>query len=101
MPMQAGSGEHHFYRLATAPGTDQAKLTAGYHYIGIQAVSWFLQKESSWLSDRMASGTLDMSLAGGQEQYRAALGTYELKGGAKCAPVFDRAVLPDRNYRGG
>jgi hypothetical protein len=49
----------------------------------------------------MASGTLDIKLAGGLEIYQAALGTFELKGGSKTAPVFDRPVLPDRNYRGG
>ena len=49
----------------------------------------------------MASGTLDIVMSGGLEKYQAALGTFELKSGARFAPVFDRSVLPDRNYRGG
>jgi hypothetical protein len=99
--MVAGKGEHRVYPIADPEQTDTGKLTARNHYIGVDAVAWFINKESNWFTDRMAAGTLDIKLAGGAESYQVALGTFALTGGSKTAPVFDRAVLPDRNYRGG
>ncbi len=96
----AGKGEYGVYRIAVQ-GSDTAKLTAGKHYVGIDAMSWYLNKESSFFSDRMASGTLGVQLADGRETYEVALGTFQLSGGNKTAPVFDKPVVPDRNYRGG
>lgn len=100
MPTEAGQGEHHAYRI---PGTspDRTPLTPKQHYLGVDAVAWFINKQGSWFSDRMASGTLDIKIAAGVEHYQAALGTFELKGESRTAPVFDRPVLPDRNYMGG
>jgi hypothetical protein len=80
---------------------DKAKLTARNHYVGIDAVAWYVNKESNWFKDRMASGTFEAKLSSGLENYDVALGTFELKDGSKIAPIFDRAVVPDRNYRGG
>jgi len=99
-PLEAGEGEHRVYRI-TPSSTDHGKLTVRNHYVGVDAVAWYINKESSWFTDRMASGTLDIQLCGGLEKYQAGLGTFQLKGGAKVAPVFDKAVIPDRNYRGG
>lgn len=99
--MEAGMGEHRVYLVQDDVPGDTAKLTARNHYVGVDAVSWFINKQSSWFTDRMASGTLEIKLAGGLESYQVALGTFELKGGNKVAPVFNRPVLPDRNYRGG
>jgi len=99
-PVEAGEGEHRVYRIVPQ-STDRAKLTVRNHYVGVDAVAWYINKEGSWFTDRMASGTLDIQLSGGMEKYQAGLGTFELKGGAKVAPVFDKAVIPDRNYRGG
>jgi hypothetical protein len=101
MPTNAGEGEHHVYRVAGANAEDRDPLQVGRHYIGIDAVAWFINKESGWFHERMASGTLDIVLSGGLEKYQAALGTYELKRGARVAPVFQRPVLPDRNFLGG
>ncbi len=100
MPYEAGKGEHSVYRIAPDPSA-QGGLEREKHYLGIEAVAWFINKESSWFSDRMASGTLDIRVANGLEKYQAALGTFELKGGSRRAPVFDNPVLPDRRYRGG
>jgi hypothetical protein len=100
-PTEAGSGEHHVYRIVPAGTADNIKLTANKHYVGIDAVAWYINKSSGWFTDRLASGTLELRLASGLEKYQAALGTFELKDGAKVAPVFDRPVLPDRNYVGG
>jgi hypothetical protein len=101
MATEAGKGEHHVYRIVLAGSGDTDKLSAGKHYVGIDAVAWFINKQSTWFTDRISSGTLDVKLASGLEKYQAALGTFDLKGGAKYAPVFERPVLPDRNYRGG
>jgi hypothetical protein len=99
--MEAGKGEHRVYPIADNISEDTGKLTARNHYIGVDAVAWFINKQGNWFTDRMASGTLEIKLGGGLERYQVALGTFALDGGSKTAPVFDRAVLPDRNYRGG
>ncbi|MEW6114146.1 MAG: hypothetical protein AB1664_18575 [Thermodesulfobacteriota bacterium] len=101
MVTEAGNGDHHVYLIRPRDPSDQIKLTPGSHYVGVDAVAWFINKKSSWFTDRMASGTLDIRLSNGLEKYQTALGTFELKGGARVAPVFERAVLPDRNYVGG
>ena len=101
MSTEAGEGEHHVYKIVVTKDPNAPKLTAGMHYIGVDAVAWFINEESSWFTDRMASGTLQITLSSGLEQYQAALGTFELKGGAKTAPIFEQPVLPDRNFIGG
>jgi hypothetical protein len=79
---------------------DQTPLTLDKHYLAIDAVSWFVNQESSWFTDKIATGTLSIRIGTG-ESYNVALGVYELKGGAKVAPVFSRPVLPARAFRGG
>lgn len=98
---EAGTGEHRVYSIPDPVPGDTGRLTARSHYIGVDAVAWFINKSNSWFASRMASGTLNIKLAGGLESYQVALGTFALKGGAKTAPVFEKPVLPDRNYRGG
>jgi len=101
MPLEAGMGEHKVYRIMPEMTGDTAQLQARKHYVGVEAVSWYINKKSSWFTKRMASGTLEIKLANGLEKYQVALGTFSLKGGARFAPIFQRPVLPDRNYRGG
>lgn len=98
---EAGHGEHHIYRIVPTTSPNPPVLTPGKHYLGVDAVAWYVNKEGSFFSDRMASGTLQITLSSGQETYHAALGTFELKRGAKTAPVFDQPVLPDRSFLGG
>lgn len=100
-PFEAGKGEYHVYRIRNETPTDSSPLVANQHYLGVDAVAWFVNKQSNWFSDKMASGTLMIDLASGLETYQVALGTFELKEGARTAPVFDNPVLPDRCYRGG
>lgn len=100
MGMEAGKGDHKVYHVNVGE-PDGEVLRRGIHYVGIDAVAWFINKQSGWFEDRMGSGTLSLRLAGGREKYEAALGTYELDGGARYAPVFENPVLPDRNYLGG
>ncbi|WP_437663382.1 hypothetical protein [Sorangium sp. So ce1182] len=99
MGAKAGEGEYRYYTIQ-ADG-DEGPLLPNQHYLGVDAVAWFLNREDGWFSRWTASGTLEISLVGGLERYQAALGAFELRGSARTAPVFDRPVLPDRNYRGG
>ncbi|AUX33049.1 MULTISPECIES: hypothetical protein [Sorangium] len=99
MVAKAGEGEYRYYTIL--PGGDDGPLLPNRHYLGVDAVAWFLNREDGWFSKWTASGTLEISLVGGLERYQAALGAFELQGSARTAPVFDRPVLPDRNYRGG
>jgi hypothetical protein len=101
MTEEAGRGNHKAYRIMPSEIEDDKCLQARKHYVGVEAVSWYINKESSWFTKRMASGSLEIKLANGLEKYQAALGTFSLRGGAKIAPVFNSPVLPDRNYRGG
>jgi hypothetical protein len=96
----AGTGEHHTY-LISGGGADQGPLRAEEHYLGIDAVSWYVNKDSGWFTKRMASGALTVKLAGGSETYEVGLGLYDLASGAHLAPVFEKPVLPDRVFRGG
>lgn len=98
--MHAGEGEHSVYLIRGNRGDDNP-IAAQEHYLGIDAVSWFVNKESRWFSNRMASGVLTIELAAGAEKYDVGLGLYELHSGARVAPIFDRPVLPERVYRGG
>jgi hypothetical protein len=100
MPTEAGRGEQHIYKIMPQAGSDQAKLTAGCHYVSVDAVSWFINKQSLWFAERIASGTLDIKM-GGSEHYPVALGAFSPPGGARIARVFEKPVLVDRNYRGG
>ncbi|WP_441286183.1 caspase family protein [Sorangium sp. KYC3313] len=99
MAAKAGEGEYRCYTFQ--PGGDDGPLLPNQHYLSVDAVAWFLNREDGWFSKWTASGTLEISLVGGLERYQAALGAFELHGSARTAPVFDRPVLPDRNYRGG
>ncbi len=100
MGQKAGKGEHNVYKIIPN-NNDKGPLTARRHYVGVDAVAWYINKEDNWFTNRMASGTLEITLSNGMEKYKTALGTFEIKGGSKTAPVFDRPVLLDRNYRGG
>jgi hypothetical protein len=96
--VKAGEGEHQASLIQVSD--DKMTLTVQKHYLAIDAVSWFINQESSWFKDRMATGTISIKI-GNSESYHVALGLYELKGGARIAPVFGRPVLPERAFRGG
>ena len=101
MAVEAGVGEQRIYKIVPHDAGDRAKLTAGNHYVGVDAVSWFINRKSSWFSNRMASGTLDIKMAGGTENYPVALGVFNPSRASKIVPLFERPILRDRNYRGG
>jgi hypothetical protein len=96
--VKAGIGDH---QALIIPATDDGTpLTIHKHYLEIDSVCWFVNQESSWFSDKIATGTLSIRIGTG-ESYNVALGVFELKGKAKIAPVFGRTVLPARAFRGG
>ncbi len=98
---EAGKGEHHYYPLAspTADRRDDAAIAPRRHYLGVDAVRWYVNKQGNFFQNRMASGTVRLSVA--DESYQVGIGIYELQGQARTAPVFDRPVLPNRLFRGG
>src|SRR5215468_831106 len=98
---RAGMGEHHSYVLKGVNTGNVSALQPNRHYISVEAASWFVNQDSSWFRERMATGTLTIVLEAGPETFEVALGIYELDGGAHIAPVADRAILPERVYRGG
>lgn len=97
---KAGEGEHHKLVFPSV-GADTMPLKKSEHYIAIDAMSWFVNKESGWFADYMVSGILTLTINGGDESYTLPLGIFELNEGARIAPVFDKPILPDRVYRGG
>jgi len=98
METEAGDGQAHVYRIHPET-TDQEPLKAEKHYIGIEALSWFVNRESSWLKKRSGTGTVKITV-NGDEEYNAALGTFELDDGAKVAPIFNKRILKERSYWG-
>lgn len=98
---RAGMGEHRSYVLKAADAGNAGPIRPNRHYIAVEAASWYVNQDSSWFRERMATGTLTVILEAGPETFEVALGIYELDGGARIAPVADRAILPERVYRGG
>jgi hypothetical protein len=98
--VQAGTGDHRSY-LIKANDSSRGPLRPNCEYLAVEAASWFVNHESGWFRDRMATGTLSVLLEAGPEAFDVALGLYELDGGARLSPVTDRAIMPERAYRGG
>lgn len=96
--VKAGVGEHEATIILMSD--DKTPLTLHKHYLRIDAVRWFVNQEAGWFTDKIVTGTLSIKIEPG-ESYNVTLGVYELKGGAKIAPVFGRTVLPARAFRGG
>lgn len=99
---KAGEGDHHIYYPLKGPvgnPADTAPFEARKHYVGIDAVRWYLNKQGNVLHKRMASGTFEIILE--NETYTGGLGTYELERQARTAPVFDLPILNNRVFRGG
>ncbi len=101
MQTPAGEGEHEKYLLEPpeVDESDKEPLAERIHYLGIDSVRWYVNDQRNFLYNKDASGTIKIGL--GDETYEVGLGKYQLKGGARTAPVHDRAVLPNRVYRGG
>jgi hypothetical protein len=103
-PTEAGKGDHQVYlvqgpgRTVEATPSKEAEKHTQY-YLAVQAQRWYVNRQGNALRDRMASGTVNLKL--NEEEYRVALGNYQLEGGARTAPVFGSTVLYNRVYGGG
>jgi hypothetical protein len=52
MLTEAGQGEHRAYRIP-GNGADTTPLTPHQHYLGVDAVTWFINKQGSWVSAKL------------------------------------------------
>jgi hypothetical protein len=95
----AGDGEHGVH--VSTRGDDAGPLAPGAEYVSVDACSWFVNREDGWLRKWAVSGMIDATLGASVERYQVGLGTFELDGSARIAPVFDRPIVHDRCYRGG
>lgn len=95
---EAGRGDSNLYVIKTGSDGAPSPLVPQQCYVSIDAASWFVNKQSSWNRDRVATGTLDVTI---DSTYRVALGSFALEDGMRTAPIFDRPVIPERAYVGG
>ncbi|MBL7821023.1 MAG: hypothetical protein JNL65_10425 [Saprospiraceae bacterium] len=99
MPTEAGLGNAKTYSIQQTNGNNSAAFEPKKHYLRVDAVSWYLNKESDFWKTFIASGALQIKLP--NENYEVGLGTYKLDDGMKTAPVFNRPIIDDRVYLGG
>ena len=95
-PLPAGEGEHKIYPILVQ---NSLELKNEEHYLSMYASSWYVNKESNWFSDRTITGTLSFQVPGNDKKFDVGLGTYELKGGAKFAPIFNKEVFPATRFK--
>jgi hypothetical protein len=67
-------------------------LRIGQDYVSVDAVTWYVNEESSFFTDRMVSGTPEFRING--NLLSTVLGSYQLKEGHKTAPLFDQPIVP-------
>ncbi|MFZ1730010.1 MAG: hypothetical protein WBQ23_00495 [Bacteroidota bacterium] len=96
---KAGNGNPHKYTILVDNTPSAPQYAPDKHYIGIDAVVWFVNDQSNFFTDRMVAGTIEITLNG--QNFPVVLGQYELKGGQQVAPIFDRALITSVPYRSG
>lgn len=96
---KAGDGNPHKYTIIPDTSATAAPYVPDKHYVGIDAVVWFVNDQSSFFTDRMVAGTIEMTLNG--QTFPVVLGQYDLTGGQQVAPIFDRALITSIPYRSG
>lgn len=101
MGIEAGQGGAKTYSLQIEndPNNNTAPFEARKHYVRIEAIGWYVNKQSNFWTDYIASGTLKIKIA--DELYEVGLGTYKLDAGMKTAPIFNRPLIEDRAFYGG
>ncbi len=101
MGLEAGEGEARTYQLQIEgePNNSTSPFEARKHYVRIDAITWYANKEGTFWNDFIASGTLTIKIA--NESYEVGIGTYKLDKGMKTAPIFNRPIIEDRAYYGG
>lgn len=99
MGTEAGTGNAKTYHIQQTDSDNSASFEPKKHYLRVDAVSWFLNKESNFWKTFIASGALQIKLP--NENYEVGLGTYKLDDGMKTAPIFNRPIIDDIVYLGG
>jgi len=99
MSLEAGKGNAKTYLIPNICDNNTASFEPKKHYLRVDAVSWFINKESDFWKTFIASGALQIKLP--NENYEIGLGTYKLDKGMKTAPIFNRPIIDDRVYLGG
>lgn len=99
MATEAGTGNAKTYHIQPAENDNSTSFEPKKHYLRVDAVSWFLNKESNFFKTFIASGALQIKLP--NENYEVGLGTYKLDDGMRTAPIFNRPIIDDRVYLGG
>jgi len=96
-PAKAGEGNPHKYIILADKSPSAIQFSVDKHYIGVDAVVWFVNSQSNFLTDRMVAGTIEVTING--QVFPVVLGQYELKGGQQVAPIFDRALITSIPYQ--
>lgn len=97
---KAGKGEYQPLVLKLdGKQDDTVQFKFDENYIRIEEIAWYVNAQGDVLKDRMVSGTVKVQI--GSESYESALPMYDLKGGTRTAPLFNRTVLYNRVYPGG
>ncbi|MBB4080539.1 hypothetical protein GGR28_003173 [Lewinella aquimaris] len=99
MNTNAGEGSPHTFHLRSNSEDTTPPFEARKHYVRIDAISWFVNKEGNFLKNFISSGTLTIKIA--NEVFDLGLGTFDLSKGMKVAPIFNRPIIEDRVYNGG
>jgi hypothetical protein len=98
-PTEAGEGNYEKFWFPSTNNARNKKFERFNSYIRVSVVSWFVNKQSSYWTDRMASGTCEVTV--GEEPYSIALGTFALDEGAYTAPIFDKVIVDNRLWVSG
>lgn len=96
---KAGEGNPHKYTKIVDTSQKAPQYEPDKHYIGVDAVVWFVNGQKNFFTERMVAGTIEVTLNG--QTFPVVLGQYELKGGQQVAPIFDRALITSVPYRSG
>jgi hypothetical protein len=97
-PAKAGEGNPHKFVITESSGGAKA-FENDRHYVGLDAVIWFVNQQGGFFTDRMVAGTVEIALNG--SAFPVVLGQYELKGGQQIASIFDRALISSSPYKSG
>ncbi len=99
MNTEAGQGVANTFHLELSNDDTKNSFEPRKHYVRIDAISWFVNKQSNFWKDYISSGTLRIKIA--DEIFDLGLGTYVLEKGMRTAPIFNRPIIEDKVYNGG
>lgn len=91
-PLPAGQGNIAKYVIKVGEATEP--LAREVDYLTVEAVTWFINRQSSWLENWSASGAMSIKLDDASEEYRIAMGAFELSGGLEPHPFLTGQFSP-------